>query len=550
MLNVKRKSLKEILSSGKQMFVPCVYDCLSAKAMELCGFDGLLLSGGAMSYVFGVKREEDFSADEMIRLTEGIAGSVSVPLVIDAADGHAVTATGVYRNVRRLARAGAAGLTIDDGDGDFQITNLIPFQGKGGVRGPKDLNEIMTPFAQAESLSKMWGRGFRRVIEKNEYLEKIHAAVEACRGTDCMVIARTECYDTYGFDEVVDRINAARKLGAGMWIMLDIIIIIAALLILMVLTLKKFPVPIAVLISVVIMAIFTRSDILTTISESYMGTVIAFIKPNWLVLLSGVILSKVMDSTGAAFSLSKVIIKYLGAKRIIPAIMFSGALLAYGGIDGLALCFAIYPIALGMFRQANIPRYFIPAALTCALFTWVMCMPGAPVVTNFNASNVLGTSSMAGAPLGIVAAVITITAGTVVGIGGVIGAIPGFNDVIGIIVKGASSGGPSSALTLWSGAIVALSGLMTNGMVGLMTALNTLKDPFLTLGIAPEAPHRIGVIACAVLDCMPYGGGVVALFTLTKISYKDGYKHVAITAFIPMFLALVVSVILGSILYG
>jgi 2-methylisocitrate lyase-like PEP mutase family enzyme len=214
----KRKSLKELFEMGKQMLAPCVYDCLSAKAMELCGFDGLLLSGGAMSYVLGVSHEEDFSADEMIRITESITRTVSIPVVVDAADGHATTPTGVYRNVRRLALAGAGGLTIDDGDGDFRTRdNLIPFKGKGGIRGPKDLNNIMEPFAQPKCMSEIWGRGFRPVIGKTEYLEKIHAAVMACEGTDCMVVARTECYDTYGFDEVVDRINGAMKLGAQMW---------------------------------------------------------------------------------------------------------------------------------------------------------------------------------------------------------------------------------------------------------------------------------------------------------------------------------------------
>lgn len=214
-----RQSLKELLASGKQMLVPCVYDSLSAKAMELCGFDGVLISGGAMSYVLGVNREDDMSADEMIRITEAVTSSISIPVVVDAADGHAEKPTGVYRNIRRLALAGAAGVTIDDGGGDFiwDHKNLIPFKGKNGVRGPKDMNHLMEPFAQAKSLTELLGRGFRPVIEKQEYMEKIRAAVKACEGTDCIVIARTECYDTYGFDEVVDRLNCARELGAQMW---------------------------------------------------------------------------------------------------------------------------------------------------------------------------------------------------------------------------------------------------------------------------------------------------------------------------------------------
>lgn len=213
-----KKTLRELLALGKQMLVPCVYDGLSARAMELCGFDGVLISGGAMSYVLGVNREDDLSADEMIRITEAVVNSVDIPVVVDAVDGHAEKPTGVYRNVRRLALAGAAGVTIDDGGEDFIWDgDLIPFKGNNGVRGPKDMNHLMEPFAQAKSLTDILGRGFRPVIEKKNYMEKIKAAVKACEGTDCIVIARTECYDTYGFDEVVDHIKCARELGAEMW---------------------------------------------------------------------------------------------------------------------------------------------------------------------------------------------------------------------------------------------------------------------------------------------------------------------------------------------
>ena len=210
-----KKTLREMMAAREQMLVPCVYDALSAKAMELCGFNGVLISGGAMSYVLGVKKEEDFSADEMIRITEAVAKTNSNPGIVDAADGHGESPTAVFRNVRRLALAGASAVTIDDGGGDF--CPGLPYRGADGVRGPKDLNPIMEPFAQAKSMTDIFGRGFRPVIEKKEYLEKINAAVKACEGTDCLVIARCEAYDTWGFEGVVDRLKCARELGAEMW---------------------------------------------------------------------------------------------------------------------------------------------------------------------------------------------------------------------------------------------------------------------------------------------------------------------------------------------
>ena len=225
-----RKSLRDLLKTGKQLLVPCVYDCLSAKAMEMSGFDAILLSDGAAGYMFGTSSITGttgrggmgaapgggkFSADEYLRVIENIANTVSIPFIVDAAEGFADTPASVYRNMRRFALAGAAGLTLADGAG--YSSEPIPFKGKGGERGPKDLNRLMSPFGLGPDLTDIRGRGYKPALERKEYLERVHAAVMACEGTDCMVIARMECYDTWGFDEVVERVNDARKLGAEMW---------------------------------------------------------------------------------------------------------------------------------------------------------------------------------------------------------------------------------------------------------------------------------------------------------------------------------------------
>ena len=211
----KRKTLRDLLASGKQLLAPCAYDCLTARALELAGFDAILLSGGAMGYMYGTKSQEGVFVEEMVRITENMANTVSIPIVVDAGDGHGDMVTSVYRNIRRLALAGAAGVTIEDSDGWFSKTPL-PFRGKGGVRQRKDLNRIMSPFALGPCMSDNF-RGFRPVVERDKFLEKIKAAVLACEGTDCIVIARVEAYDTWGFDEVIERVKAAMELGAEMW---------------------------------------------------------------------------------------------------------------------------------------------------------------------------------------------------------------------------------------------------------------------------------------------------------------------------------------------
>ena len=143
--------------------------------------------------------------------------------------------------------------------------------------------------------------------------------------------------------------------------------------------------------------------------------------------------------------------------------------------------------------------------------------------------------------------IMTVTAASVVGIGNVINAIPGFSDLMnGLVSAGVNSGAP---LVIFAAVLIVLSFLFTAGMTGLQTALTVMSEPLMNMGVSAVILHRIGIVASAVLDCVPYAGGIVALFTMTGISYKDGYKHVFMVSIIPMFLAVVISVVIGSVMY-
>lgn len=180
---------------------------------------------------------------------------------------------------------------------------------------------------------------------------------------------------------------------------MNVIVIVLALVVLLLLTLKRVPVPIAAIISVVFMTLFTGLPVLKMLAEDYMGGVAGFLKSSWLMILLGMILAKLMDVTGAAVSISEFIISRLGEKRVIPAVVLAGGLLTYGGIYGLGGVFAVYPIALAMFRKANLPRYLIPAAIASGLFTWANVIPGNPSMANTIAGSFLGGTDTMSAPL-------------------------------------------------------------------------------------------------------------------------------------------------------
>lgn len=189
---------------------------------------------------------------------------------------------------------------------------------------------------------------------------------------------------------------------------MDMIIILVGLALLLVLTLKKVSVVYAAAISVIFIALFSRLPVVSTMTGDYMTGFANFVKSSWLMLLLGAILSKVMDITGAARSIASFIIGKLGVKFAIPAIVIAGGLLTYGGVSAMVSCFALYPITLAVFREADMPRKLIPATIGAGIFTWVTMLPGNPQVQNIIPSSFLPTNAMAAPVVGVVCGVFTL----------------------------------------------------------------------------------------------------------------------------------------------
>lgn len=183
---------------------------------------------------------------------------------------------------------------------------------------------------------------------------------------------------------------------------MDMVVILIGLALLLILTLKKVPVVYAAAISVIFIALFSRLPVVSTMTGTYMTGFANFVKSSWLMLLLGAILSKVMDITGAARSIASFIIGKLGVRFAIPAIVIAGGLLTYGGVSAMVSCFALYPITLAVFREADLPRKLIPATIGAGIFTWVTMLPGNPQVQNIIPSTFLPTNAMAAPVVGIV----------------------------------------------------------------------------------------------------------------------------------------------------
>ncbi|MCI8578628.1 MAG: isocitrate lyase/PEP mutase family protein [Lachnospiraceae bacterium] len=174
--------LKELIEKG-QIVVPGIYDCISARAVELTGFQACFLSDTGVSYSWcGVPDLGLVNAEEMLWFVSRITDYVDLPVVVSAGHGYDGTGSAVYRTVKRMAKAGAAAVLIDDG---------------GSCHGSDRT-------------------GSQEVVSQTAWKNKILAAKMAAEGTDCLVIALSMAKDILGFDEAIRRSQMAYDLGVDM----------------------------------------------------------------------------------------------------------------------------------------------------------------------------------------------------------------------------------------------------------------------------------------------------------------------------------------------
>src|SRR5690554_457504 len=140
--------------------------------------------------------------------------------------------------------------------------------------------------------------------------------------------------------------------------------------------------------------------------DSYMNGFSGFVAAWFLMFLLGSIFGKFMEDTGAADSVAAWIINKLGKRQAVLAVVLACAILTYGGVSVFVVAFSVYPMALSLFKDANLPRRFIPAALAFGSVTFTMTSAGSPEIQNWIPIQYLGTSPYAAWEVSLVVAII------------------------------------------------------------------------------------------------------------------------------------------------
>jgi methylisocitrate lyase len=172
--------IHRILEKAGSLAFVGVFDTLSAKIAQQVGFPMAFVSGYSVAATdIGEPDMGLLTQTEITDRARRICASVEIPIIVDADTGYG-NPLNVHRTVRELIAAGAAGCFLED--------QLWPKK-CGHMRG-------------------------KRLIERQEYIDKIRAAVDARADRDFFIVARTDALAVQGMDEAVERILAARAAGA------------------------------------------------------------------------------------------------------------------------------------------------------------------------------------------------------------------------------------------------------------------------------------------------------------------------------------------------
>jgi methylisocitrate lyase len=158
--------------------MPGVFDALVAMLAERAGFEGIYLSGAALSAASGLPDVGLLSMSEFVEQVRVVTAASSLPLLVDADTGFGGPIN-VERTVREIERAGAAAIQIED-----------------------------------QELPKRCGHLSGKTLVGVEEMErKIRAAASARGDPEFVIVARTDARGVEGFEAAVGR--ARRYLGAG-----------------------------------------------------------------------------------------------------------------------------------------------------------------------------------------------------------------------------------------------------------------------------------------------------------------------------------------------
>lgn len=171
---------KLVYDKSKPLVFPGVYDAITARIAQKTGFKAMFQTGyGTSAALLGMPDYGFIGPTETVENARRICRSVTVPVIVDADTGYG-NPLSVWKLVNELESIGASGIFLED------------------QRWPKRCGHMAG----------------KEVIPKEEYTEKLRAAVDARKSKDFIIVARTDARATEGLDSAIERGLLYKEIGA------------------------------------------------------------------------------------------------------------------------------------------------------------------------------------------------------------------------------------------------------------------------------------------------------------------------------------------------
>ena len=188
---------------------------------------------------------------------------------------------------------------------------------------------------------------------------------------------------------------------------LSLIGIILGLVLLMLLAYRGYSIIWVAPVCAVVIAVFSGYAILDAYIGDYMKGMADYVFQWFPAFFLGAVYGKVMDLTGSARSLADALVKLIGSRFAVAAVVIPCLLMTYGGISLFVVVFVIYPMGYSIYRAADLPRTLLPGAIATGAFGITMTsVPGTPQIQNMIPTDYYPTDAMAAPLLSIVACVV------------------------------------------------------------------------------------------------------------------------------------------------
>jgi methylisocitrate lyase len=173
-------SIRQLLKNKKPLVIPGVFDAIGAKIAQMAGFEAMFQTGyGTSATLFGMPDYGFIGSTETVENARRMCRAVNVPVIVDADTGYG-NALSVWKLVKELEAAGASGMFLED------------------QRWPKRCGHMQG----------------KEVVRKEEYAEKLQAALDARKNKDFIIVARTDARAVEGLDKAIERGLYYKDIGA------------------------------------------------------------------------------------------------------------------------------------------------------------------------------------------------------------------------------------------------------------------------------------------------------------------------------------------------